>query len=84
MNHEEQLEFLKRNYDNVYIRYVATRSQYRLHMGKFDPTGFLDIKSFMGADDYWTTEGISPEVAVASACREIRNALLFHCGIPRS
>jgi len=83
MKIEDQLAYLKRNYECVYIRYIPTRSKYRLHMGSFDPNAFLEMKPFLGIGGYWTIEAGSADVAIASAFREIKNALLVRCGLPR-
>lgn len=81
MKIEDQLAYLNRNYECVCIRYINTRSKYRLHMGSFDPNKFLEARPFIGLDEYWTMEASSSDIAIASAFHEIKRALQVRCGL---
>lgn len=83
MTIEEKMEWLKDNYESVYMKFMSIRLRYRLHMGKFDPDVFLEEKPFIGLHEYWTMEGSTTDLAIAAAYQRVKNSMLARCGLSR-
>ncbi len=81
MNSTQQLEYLKRNFECVNIRWVTTRCVYRLIMGNFDPDKYISPQPFFGVGEYWTIDASEESIAISSAVRDVKIALMHHCGI---
>lgn len=81
MNSTQQLEYLKRNFECVNIRWVTTRCVYRLAMGKFDTNQYVHAQPFIGISDYWTIDATEESIAIAAAVRDIKLGLMHLCGI---